>query len=188
MAVIQVVKTDALPFKKAWAMPPNPDSLRSPIPRGILTFEGSQAIALKAAGNITDFQLITTLPSGFGYISKSVSVKYVSDDLVNQFNVNGNSNVTLENGAAVSYPFTSPGNTLVGIGTRATKIYVPDRGTNKFILTPSDVVDWRIQDDHADESPAGDIFYFVEFYQFDIQQITEWEVNTPIPIISHTAY
>lgn len=190
MAVVPVFTTDATPDVSRWEMPANPDSLRSPIPRGIIKYDGTAAIPLKGAGDLTDFKLIITLPDGFAYLMKSAAIKMVSDDLTAQFNLFGSMTVNINKSAAaaVSYPFNAHGNTIFGSGTRAGTIFTPVVGTAKFILMSDDVLDFRLQDDHADETPAGDAFWHIELFQYDVDQVLKYEVNTPIPVISQASF
>lgn len=190
MAVIDLSVIDALPAVSRWEMPANPDALRSPIPRGIIKYDGTTAVALKTAGNLTAFKVVTTLPDGFAYLMKSAVIKVVSDDLVNLWDLFGALTVNIDKdaAAAVSYPFNAFGTAILGSGTRATKIFTPVTGTSKFILMSDDVVDFRLTDSDAAESPAGDIFWHIELYQYDVDQVLKYEVNTPIPVISQTSF
>lgn len=188
MAVVTVVIADSQPIPIAWELPPGPIALRSPIPRGLLVYEGTAEIAIKGTSDQTSIIITTTVPSGFAYLPRNVMVQIESDDLVNDFNVDAIGFTQMARFSQVArFNMTSPGEAING-GTTAGKIYAPGRGAQKLILLDGDSMSFRFTDMSADASPAGDVRYFVEFYVFDVDQIDKWEINTPIPTISHTSF
>lgn len=172
-----------------WEMPEAPDALRSPVPMGVVQFEGSEPIAVKGTNDETNYKLVTVLPGGFAYLIKSATVAFVSDDLVNDF---GNFGVMryLLNTAGITYAFDAPGESFLGNAAKAARIYSISRGSAKLMLQPDagHTIDFRLTDMSADASTAGDVNYFIEFYQYAIGQVTKWEVNTPLPTLSHTSF
>lgn len=194
MATVSITTSDATPVGIKWEMPTNYEGLRSPIPRGLVFFSGTEAIPTLSAGDVTNYRLNLTLPTGFVYLPKDALINFISDDLVVNFDNNGvltyqGASGTINNPLTPSrsYNLTSPGvvNFFAALGT---KIWVPGVGTPKLFMQGLDVFNMRVADIDAGGSTAGDINYFMNFYVFDVDQIDKWEVNTPIPTISHTSF
>lgn len=190
MTVITLPVADALPKPVRWERPPTVDTLRSPIPQGLLRFEGTAAVALKIAGNQTCIDLTMTMPTGFAYLMRNLQVLFTSDDLTNQYDNNGLGLYTGINFLTnlPHWNLTTPGEFINFACTRAARLWQPAPLTPKLLLVSGGTVIVRVNDMHADESPAGDFTYYAEFYIFDVDQIDKWEVNTPIPVISHTSF
>lgn len=190
MAVIAVSISDVASNAKRWAMPETYQALRSPVPQGILVYEGTQAIALKIAGNFTSIALTLTMPLGFSYLMRNVACTFASDDLTNQYNATGLGLYTGANflGEAPHFNIVSPGEFINNTASRASRLFNPTPLTPKLLLVGNGTVILAIQDMHADESPAGDFFWYAEFYIFNVDQVDKWEVNAPIPTISHTSF
>lgn len=195
MAVITVSITDSLPVKTSWELPPNPVAMRSPIPRGLVTFFGTDAILAKGANDETSYKLRLTMPTGFAYLPKLLSITMQADALSNNFGLQGimayvmPSRGSTSEGSFGTYPvpFVCPGETIA-LATIARRTYAPIRGTAKQLLRGGDLVDFFLSDMDAGTSDAGDMNYYLEFYQFDVNQVDKWEVHTPIPMISHTSF
>lgn len=195
MAIITKEVTDILPVPQSWEMPPSPDALRSPVPRGLITFSGIDPIALLGSGDQTAYQLNLIMPPGFAYLLKRCYTMFDSDDLTNDFNNLGEG---FYNRASVG-PVAEGSNgntrfTLVSQGEQiisaslARRIWSPILPTPKLLLQEGDIMGCFLVDMSADASTAGDMIYQWEYYVFDVDQIDKWEVNTPIPTISHTSF
>lgn len=196
MAIIAVSVSDALPKPYRWAMPPEGQSLLSPIPRGFVVYSGSDSIPLLGAGDETNYNLTLTMATGFAYLPRNLVIRYTSDDLVNQFDnlgqgiyirpsvVPGN----VGSGSAGLTPFNieSPGeiNQTASLGTR---IWTPPQGTPKLLLQGGDTLLLFLAD-MAGTSTAGDMEYWIDFYVFDVDQIDKWPIHTPTPVISHVSF
>lgn len=192
MAVVTVTVADDAPNPRYWAGPGQYSGNRSPIPRGLITYTGADAIALKGAGDETVYALTLTMPPNFAYLLRNLMVTMVSDDLTNNFNLIGKGSYAGDSFAfsLVNPPWNliSAGEFIEGAAVKASRIWVPGAGTPKLILQGGDRVAAELTDMDAGASTAGDMFYFYEFYVFDITQIDKWELNTPIPTISHTSF
>lgn len=188
MAIVTVSIADALPIATKWEMPANYEGIRSPIPRGIVTYSGTNPIATLSAGDETSYKLTLTMPPGFAYLLKTLHMRFISDDLVNNFN-----NIAQGfYGRAVDpidteFVIQTPGEAIIG-AVVAFKLYGPIATTPKLLLLGDDTIGCRLADMDAGGSTAGDVLYYWQFYVFDVDQVDKWEVNTPIPTISHTSF
>jgi len=188
MAVVTVSVTDSAPVATKWEMPPNYEGLRSPIPRGLITYAGTDAIATLTAGDETTYQLSLVMPPGFAYLPKMIQVLYRSDDLDANFNnlALGFYLRAIDKGTP-HFSLQSPGE-IIRNALDANIVWAPLPVTPKLVLQASDSMGIQCADMAPGGSSAGDMFYFMQFYVFDVDQVDKWEVNTPIPIISHTAF
>lgn len=197
MAIITVTVADAEPTPTRWAMPPDPSVQRSPIPQGTITYSGEDAIATLAGGNQTSYGLNLTMPTGFAYLPRVVLVRFASDDITESWDATGEVLYTLTSAGqaaggtfgSVFHAMLSPG-AFVRSAAKASRLWVPAAGSPKLMLQGADVYGIALtdMDSGAGGSTAGDISYWVQFYVFNIDQIDKWEVNTPIPVISHVAF
>lgn len=197
MAIITVSVSDAEPTPRRWVMPPSGIITRSPVPQGTIVFTGVDAIATLAGGNQTFYSLILTMPTGFAYLPRTVLVRYSSDSAVESWDDTGLVFIRLDSGGAatlgaagaISHGLSSPG-TWHGGAASASRIWTPSVGSPKIMLKGGDRSNFEIadMDSGAGGQTAGDMSYWIEYYVFGIEQIDNWEVNTPIPVINHTAF
>lgn len=190
MAVVTVAVTDSAPFDRRWSMPAGEEaSLRSPVPRGIITYNGTNAIATLSAGDETNFTLNTAFPTGFVYLLKSAVIRYLSDDLVCNFNNQGFGNYirSITGNTNTLFNMSSPGEAIIG-ATQCLKIWVPAPGSPKIFMKAPDAIQFGFADMDAGGSTAGDMTWAIEYYQYDVDQIDKFELNTPIPIIEQTSF
>lgn len=190
MSVIAVALTDVKPFPIYWSTPAYYSQLRSPIPGGLIVFGFTGAIPLLGAGDETNLKLTITLPDGYAYLLRNCRISIESDDLTNTFGVLGSGqydrtpNPTPQKS---KFEMESSGN-IIHEAVTAHKIYTPVRSTPKLILKPADSMTFRFSDMDSGGSAAGDCSWYMEFYVFGLDQVDKWEVNSPIPTISHTSF
>lgn len=188
MAVVSVSVLDAQPSATKWAMPNNYQGIRSPIPRGTITYRGTDAIATLSAGDETAYSLALTLPPGFAYLLKVCSLRFKSDSLVANFGLVGFSSYTRAlDPISCQFSLISPGE-AINNAVVAEIMWAPVATAPKLLLGGLDVQTFRVSDMDAGGSAAGDMLYYMQYYVFDVDQVDKWEVNTPIPIISHTSF
>lgn len=189
MAIVPIALTDSSPLPTAWETPPDPVALRSPIPRGLIRFDSSGAVAAKGAGDVTNLTIQITMPPGFAYLPRNVVVRFRSVDLVELFNANAQGFYVFNSDGGRFLPFncTSPGQ-WVENGAVAGKIWVPGAGAPKLLMRDTDTITISMADMDAGASSAGSLAWIMEFYVFDVNQVDKWEVNTPIPIIDHASF
>jgi len=192
MAVVDVLVTDGTPVATKWELPSEYDGLRSPIPIGLVTYIGKDDVAAKTNVNQTNYVLTLNMPDGFAYLPKNISLRYTSDDLVVDFNDNGSGSYSgagiVQGPSTPNFNILSPGQFIVGAATRARKIWNVTPITPKLLLLGGGAISFGLVDMSADASVAGDMTYYIQFYVFHVDQVDKWEVNTPIPTISHTAF
>ena len=195
MAVITVTVGDNSPIPLQWELPGGPQQLRSPIPAGLVTFSGITAIALKEAGNQTSYVLTLTMPKGFAYLPRYMVMRYASDTLVAEWNLRGlgkynrtsRGSISAGDVGATYFQLLSPGaNEQLALFKNF--IWTADVGTPKLMLQENDTMVIYLEDMDAGETPAGDMNYWIEFYVYQVDQIDKWEINTPIPVTSHSAF
>jgi len=195
MAIITVSITNTSPTPTAWEIPGGPAGLRSPVPRGLINFHGTDAIATKIAGNETSYLLTITMPDGFAYLPRNTVLRFGSDDLVAEWQVLGfgayqrlsrGSTSKGEPGAS-HFNLKAPGFSFVNAAFK-NYIWTPTEGTPKLIMLGGDKMQFYLADMDAGETTAGDLSYSCEFYVFDVDQVDKWEVNTPIPVINQASF
>lgn len=196
MAIIPVSVAADPPTAKAWELPPGPQALRSPIPRGRITFAGTDAIATLVSGNQTQYTLSLTFPTGFVYLPRTLLLRYTSDDLDISWDANAIAFARLGGGVGtagtvngISWNLTSPGVSNIQAAV-ATRVWAPSSGSPKILFLGDDVLQFFLEDMDvaADGATAGDMSYWHDFYVFDVDQVDKWEINTPIPVISHVSF
>lgn len=198
MAIITVTQTDLTPTPTSWEMPESYQALRSPVPRGLIIFAGTIAIPTLVGGNQTNYSLTLTLPTGFAYLPKNFQLAYVSSTLEVTFDVLGNglyNRISHPGGAGVGEPgatsfnMISPGVQNVAAAT-GVQVWFADARTPKLLLQGLDTMGFLVtdMDTAADGSVSGTMRHWMEYYVFDVDQVDKWEVNTPIPTISHTGF
>lgn len=189
MAVIPIALTDASPTLDIWETPETEDQLRSPIPKGVIRFDGTGAVALKGTNDETNLTIEFTMPDGYVYLPRFFTARYRSDDLVENFEANALAFYVFVTDAnrSVSINLTSPGQFIEG-AIQAEKIWVPGRGSPKLLMRPTDTFTAALADMDAGASTAGDLFWRGEFYCFEPNQVDKWQVHTPVPIINHAAF
>jgi len=195
MAVITKAVSDNSPTPLQWEIPTGPQVLRSPIPLGLVTFAGIDAIAAKISTNVTSYVLTLTMPKGFAYLPRYCVIRFASDDLVAEWNLRGlgkyNRFSRGQAGAgevgATYFQLISPGaNEQLALFKNF--VWTADTGTPKLMLQEGDTMVMYLEDMDAGATTAGDMNYWVEFYVYQVDQIDKWEINTPIPVTSHSAF
>lgn len=188
MAIVTIALTDTVPVPLAWVLPPSPVAIRSPIPRGLVIFAGNGAVAAKSAGDETNLSIALTMPTGFAYLPRNVNIRFGSADLVELFETLGFGLYTIARLPSTDlFNMVSPGQVISGAAL-AFKNWVPGAGAPKRLLEGDDTLTFTFSDMDAGASSAGNLFWFVDLYVFDTDQVDKWEVNTPIPTISHTSF
>lgn len=195
MAINSVNATDDEPVPFQWQVDPAGPQQRSPIPRGLITFSGTDATVTKDAGDETAYRLILTMPTGFAYLPRRAHLIFTSDDLTEGFNSVGSGlyqrfSIVGDSSALVTqtqFSLDSVGQAII-LAATATRLWTPAPGSPKLLLGGSDRMILDLVDMSAGATTAGDMVYQFEFYVFDTDQIDKWQVNTPIPVINHASF
>lgn len=189
MTVIAVTVADAGDSTLRWEIPPGAVLDHTPVPRGIRRYIGTAQIAALGAGDETNFNLTFTYPVQYNYLPKSLTIWFSSDDLTTEFSNFG----SLEYRPTTSSSLGTRRNYALvceGAAFRAavrSEQYFSPRGTWKeWISGPDvDVIQIFLADISGDTSTAGDVSWFAEFWEYDIEQCLKWPVNTPQPTINY---
>lgn len=186
MTVITINLTDTVPTPSTWELPAERDQLRSPIPRGIISFLGTGAVAAKGAGDETNLNLTITFPgAGLRYLPKHTMLRFRSDDVTESFE---NCAIGFYLGDRTEeFALCSDGQVFQN-ATTAGRIWVPQPGTNKPIMSPGDTIVYNFADMTAGATTAGDLNWVIDFYVYTADQVDKWEIHTPIPVISHVSF
>lgn len=186
MAIISVSATDTGRETVHWAVPADPQLNKSNIPRGIRRYGGSLPIAALGAGDETNAVITLQFPSAFMYLSKSISCQFRSDDITSEFENLGMlmyqpaGLTTLGN--AKHYALESPGQAFFA-AANSTQIYHPIGDWRHWTDGPAgDVITLRLTDMSGDASTAGDVAWTAEFWEYDVEQCLNWQVNTPMHV------
>lgn len=197
MAIIAEVFSDDKPTAHRWSTPANYVQLRSPVPVGLITFAGTDPIATLVATNQIRYALTITMPKGAAYLPRSFLFRYNSDDVDESWDADGVMDFTRTSFGDST--FGAVGSTTFGIHSQgsftraaavATRMWVPSPGSPKLLLQGGDtyLTELSNMDAGAGGQAAGDMIYWHDWYVFNLDQIDKWEINTPIPVISHVSF
>lgn len=191
MAVISVTASDDGEIVPAqhWQVPAQAALNASPIPRGLRKYQNGKPIAALGAGDETDFLLKFTFPIGFVYLPKSITVSFVSDDITSEF---GNIGILEYRPAAATgigsvrdYEMVSAGQSI-RLALRSIQTYIPQGTWRQWIIgNDLDQLIVNLQDMSGDTSTAGDMEWYAEFWEFDVEQCLKWPVNTALQVLQY---
>lgn len=188
MAIISVTATDVGNETVHWQVPPDNSLNESPIPRGLRIYQGTAQIAILGAGDETDFLLHLTVPLNFIYLPKTVTVSFLSDDITSEFGNIGILEYRPGSSAFVGvvrdFEMISAGPSF-RLAVRSIQTYRPQGEWRQWLVgSEADRLSVNIQDMSGDASAAGDVAWYAEFWEYDIEQCFKWPVNTPQPTIA----
>ena len=184
MAIILVATTDTIDNTVQFNVPqPIEDTY---VPRGIARHTGTQAIAALGAADQTRFQLNLEFPGNYEYRLKGLSVAFESDDTVNDFELTAGGIIL--NDATVNdvrYTVEAPPASFRGgqqnkIVNWQKMVEMPDvlvsgaEGESTFI---------EFWDVSTDASSAGDFFWYIEWFFYDVSQARNWPIHAPFPVV-----
>lgn len=189
MAVITVTSNDGGMAGQRWKVPDDNKLNMSNIPRGIRMYQGTKAIAALGANDETAVNITFSFPTQFVYLCKSMSILFQSDDLTTEF-----SNF----GSLEYYPAGQTGIDkriafilqCQGASSRdaakSSQVFNPIGTWRRWVNGPlGDTVHMRIADISGDTSTAGDIAWYGEFYEFDVEQCMMYPVNVPNQVLNY---
>lgn len=180
-----VMTSSYVPYER----PPQPYTLWTAIPRGLQSFLVSAALDAKALNDDAFLILQATLPPNFGYVLADQFLGIVQDLAANWDNtVNLNlqnfyrADVGISVGLTGNYPQEFP-NTRQDTAGRAIRLVQP-LPSFPLIGTPGttgvfcQMSAWNNVDA---ATLAGTVDAYLSFWQFDLEQIRKYPINTPIP-------
>ncbi len=183
----EVMKSSYVPYER----PPQPYTLWSAIPRGLQSFiVDTQALDAILVGNGALLQLTATLPPNFGYVmvdaNLTLAMEAAGTDWSTAFNLNlqnfYRADITLSVGLSGDWP-----QDLVSraqdTSTRAMQRIQPwpsfpivaPQGTSGILIVMSAF------NNAGTARAAGTINSYISFWQFDLEQIRKFPINSPSP-------
>jgi len=167
-----------------WEIPGNID--RSQIPRGMITYQGVIPVAALLTSNTLSFRIILTMPINYFFALKSFYVSMQSDDGSIGFD-NAGSITFGQAGSDVQQMILSRGIDFEYSNLRAHKSYALDAVGPYAFLDGSggDAFTVVLSDTSGGDESAGDVSYVISFYQFDVEQMNKYAINTSMPVIRY---
>lgn len=175
--------------------PPQPMTLWSAIPRGLQSFiVDTQALDAKALNDTALLNLTATLPPNFGYVLMDVKL----DIAVNRaFDWSDTMSLNLQSyyrapGLSVALSSTWKGNFDIAdtlTATTRTSVWLGDNPLPKFpiIGTPGTtgvLIVISSSNSVALATTIGTVNAYISFWQFDLEQIRKFPINSPQPVHS----
>jgi len=186
MAVIDVVSTDTGDGIVNWSVPPDNVLNETGIPRGVRVYNGSVAVPALGIGDETAVNITFTFPTAYSYLCKSLNLRFQSDDETTEFDRQGVLLYTDGQQLGYQYALDSPGPAFVksaGI-MKSIDVYHPVGTWRQWISGGrGDTMNLTLADISSDASTAGDVFWRVEFWEYDLEQCFNWQVNRETQIL-----
>jgi len=181
----QVMTPSFVPYER----PPQPDTLWSAIPRGLQSFiVDTQQLDLKAINDTQILQLTGTLPPNFGYVMSDANAS-ISQDQADDWQPSVSLN--LQNF------YRAPVNISVGLSSNWLQAFRQGLTTSTRHLeqiqpwpafpiigstdTTGALIVITMINSQAAAAAVGTINAFIAFWQFDLEQIRKFPINSPIP-------
>lgn len=189
MAVISLTSTDEGFETKHWSVPPDPQLVNTPIPRGLRNYQGTKAVPALGSGDQSAVDIKLEFPTAFIYLMKNFQCNFISDDITSEFNNIGVLQYLPGGSGAIGvmqqYVLLSEGQAFTA-AVRSIQVYRPLGTWRQWIDgTDGSNIHFQIQDMSGDASTAGDVGWTAEFWEYDVEQCLKWPVNTPVPQISY---
>lgn len=177
---------DYVPYER----PPQPYTLWTAIPRGLQSFiVDGQVLDAKADADTAILNLNATLPPNFAYVLADINYSLTQnrafdwDEFMSvTFQNFYRANITLSIGLAGTYvetladsaPFGGRVSMIVDNPMPTFPMIVPEGVTGPlFVMSASNQA--------SNATLAGTINAFVSFWQFDLEQVRKFAINSPIP-------
>ncbi len=169
--------------------PPQPLTLWSAIPRGLQSFIVPLTVLDLKAINDTQILVITaTLPPNFGYVMNAAAFSITQDRAVD-WTVRCNLNLQNFYRAPVDLSISLASNWVqefsAGISDSTRHMRVTQAWPTFPIIGSTDtsgaLVVLNARNGTATAASAGTLTAFLSFWQFDLEQIRKFPINSPIP-------
>lgn len=169
------------PFER----PPQAVALWTAIPRGLQSFTATGVLDAKP---INDTQLLTitaTLPPNFGYVFADVALEVTQDVAAawdQAFILNLQS---FYRGGVPGLSITAPLASQVG-GFDTVRAFADKTGAFSFPIVGNKgssgvLINLQATNQAAPAGAAGGINAYISFWQFDLEQLFKYPINSPIP-------
>lgn len=174
-----------LPFER----PSDVETLWSSIPRGLRGFTTSEVLPLKLINDVQVFELNATLPTGFAYVFAEIGVRLAQNrafDWDGQYSLNlrnwyqGTTAGKIEMNWKLDFPsfdrnLSQRVNGFTALDTLPKQPMWSPRGTTGIRLVISSF------NSNSNAAVAGTIAAFINFWEFDLEQIRKFPINSPFP-------
>lgn len=180
-----VMTPDYVPYER----PPQPQALWTAIPRGLQSFiVDTQQLDLKAINDTQILQLTATLPPNFGYVMVDANTS-ISQDQADDWQSAWSLNLQNFYRAPVNISVGLSSNWLqdfrqgLTVSTRHMSQVQPwpsfpiigSAGTTGILVVMTMI------NSQAAAAVAGTVNAYISFWQFDLEQIRKFPINSPIP-------
>lgn len=190
---IQIINMtpDYVPYER----PPQPFTLWSAIPRGLQSFiVDAQQLDAKALNDDALLSLRATLPPNFGYVLQDCRVMIGQDAAFNWSNI---FNLNLQNFYRASSDTLTLGLQMswrgdfllvdpFGLTVRST-VWLDTEGIPSFPMVGSGSgiqVNLQMANPEDQASLIGTVNAYMSWWQFDLEQVRKFPINTPQPVDS----
>jgi len=187
---LDIQTVDLTPDYVPYERPPEQFTLWSAIPRGLQSFIASVQLDAKALNDTALLNLNATLPPNFGYVLMDVNVSISQDTAVNWsaiFNLNlqqfyratGSAVIGLNGNWVQEFNV----NDAFGVVGRALQVVQP-WPSFPMIGTPTTagiLINMTMANPAAGAALAGTVNAYMSWWQFDLEQIRKFPINSPIP-------
>jgi len=177
--------------------PPQTISMWTAIPRGMHSLVASVALTAKPVNDTYLMTIVATLPPNFAYVMESLYFGIVVDqaeDFRNRVNLNiqnffrgGPAGLTAN--YTSGFVSTSPDNETRSISRNGGDGSSNGAGNTPwptFPLTGGNTAGVQINfsawNNTATVAAAGTIDFYLNFWQFDLEQLRKYPVNSPLPV------
>lgn len=186
--------SDYVPYER----PPQNVTLWSAIPRGLQSFIAANVqLDLKPINDDFILELKATLPPGFGYVFSACQF-HISQNLASAWDNSCNLNLQNFYRASQNLSGALNGNYLSGFQTAdltdTTKTMTRSGGSNTdgkssdwptFPLVSQGngvLINFSAQNGDNAAAAAGTVNFYISFWQFDLEQIRKYPINSPFPV------
>lgn len=184
MAIVNNVTVDNGLLSKVWKIPSGDVVNSTFVPRGLMVFQGTKAVAAVGAGDTLQLRVSLTFPDSYQYLLKSLVASFLSDDGTCNMDTLGSVQWATPQATNPIVQFDSPGTYFVGTTLVAGQTYQLNPHTPRPLINVGDVVHIDLSDTTG-TSTAGDVRWYAEFFAFDQEQALSWPVNSPQPVVCY---
>lgn len=186
----EILEGSYVPYER----PPQAQTLWSAIPRGLQSFVAANAtLDAKGAGDIMLLNLKATLPPNFAYVLADIHCAIAQDE-ADDWDTVGTLNLQNYYRAPQSVAMSSTFMFGFEVGTflNTTRVMTNSERSSKLpafpiIGTPGTsgaLINVLLGNGSGNATTAGAVNAFISFWQFDLEQVRKFPINTPIPVSS----
>lgn len=183
MATISNSTNAVVTHTQIWEIPPGAEVDRTVIPRGMTQYQGAASVAALGAGDVLRLRVQFVLPTNFFYLLKTATLRFISDGVTESWEANGQA---IWNDAEIGFDTVSGMSSVLtydySTGVPAARVYqLIEPVPQIFLSGPAGSLFIMETSDITPTSLAGDVFWGVQMYQFDVEQMSNYAVHTQFP-------